>query len=145
MKKEEIKNQIQVGDRVTYKYKEESNIFTRIIVINSDIEITLEDNKQILKIERIGSSGWYTVYEKQEKKELLTEDEREFLKLYLNLLKSVVHIIQLEKSNYETVRLWSSNENDETEYIYSFDISSDMFKKLNENKRYTLSELELEE
>lgn len=146
-KEKETINRIEVGDRLTF-YKNDKEKAIVLVMTNSDQQFYERNFKDyydnLVKIERIGQNGWYTVYEKQEKKELLTEDEREFLKLYLNLLKSVIHITQLEKTNYETVKLWSSNETDETEYIYSFDISSDMFKKINENKRYTLSELGLE-
>lgn len=141
MEREETRCSIKVGDRVTYRKKEEYKEAINLVTDRIEARQMESIFEIILKVERIGSSGWYTVYEKQEKKELLTEDERKFLKLYLDLLKSVVHIKQLEKSNYETIRLYSSNE---TEYIYSFDISSDMFKKINENKRYTLSELGLE-
>lgn len=137
-KEKETINRIEVGDRATF-----GNGNIMIATTNMKSEIWREYG-DVVKIERIGSSGWYTVYEKEEKKELLTEDEREFLKLYLNLLKSVVHITQLEKTNYETVKLCSINKTDENEYIYSFDISSNMLEKLNENKRYTLSELGLE-
>lgn len=46
----------------------------KIVMTNkNDIDFVKFDDKTIIKIERIGSNGWYTVYEKE--KELLTEEE----------------------------------------------------------------------
>ncbi len=79
MKKEEIKNQIQVGDRVTYRFLEddkENMKHERQSIMTSEEEIvryTTITDLVILKIERIGRNGWYTVYEK----ELLTEEEKD--------------------------------------------------------------------
>lgn len=75
---------IQVGDRVTYKYENEEKI--RISIVNDIDEledyITMSSTKgeinsiEILKIER----PKYEIIE--EKKELLTEEEKEYIKLY---------------------------------------------------------------
>lgn len=78
--------EIEVGDRVTYKYKEGCEIFTRIIETNGDIKITLEDDKEILKIER----PTYTVV--KEKKELLTKREKEFLEIFVKYYKDLYYI-----------------------------------------------------
>lgn len=124
---------IEAGDRVTYKYKGESDIFTRIITINSDTEITLKDDKEILKIERIGSNGWDTVYEKEE--ELLTEEEREFLK---DMIKhyDITHILCGEDS----IDLHS-----ESHIVACLDYPKKLKFKNIQDKRYSLSELGLDE
>ena len=80
---------IQVGDKVTYRYESEENIRMSIITDTNELRdykhMSLKKGKidsiDILKIERIGEKGWYTVYEAE--KELLTEEEREYLKLRL--------------------------------------------------------------
>lgn len=71
---------IQVGDRVTYKYLDSNKQITMIVTLNSEINDLnkMQDKNyrepiKILKIERPN----YSVIE--EKKELLTEEEREFL------------------------------------------------------------------
>ena len=73
---------IQVGDRITYKFIDKDGIFTEIVGSNN-LSLTsihwfkehLEDKEiEIIKIER----PKYEVVE--EKKELLTEEEKQFLR-----------------------------------------------------------------
>lgn len=128
---------IEAGDRVTYKYKGESDIFTRIITINSDAEITLKDDKEILKIERIGSNGWDTVYEKE--KDLLTEEERKFLNSYIKF--SDYYISFISKQNH-TILFYNF---DDYDAIGTMDINNCYFLRLEKNKKYALSELGLYE
>lgn len=91
--KKQNKIDLQVGDRVTYKYlnNNDNKIYTSIIedigdlenykrMIESKIEIS---SIKILKVER----PKYEVVE--EKKELLTKEEKEFLRQYIKIIKSL--------------------------------------------------------
>lgn len=120
---------IQVGDRVTYKYKDENDIKINIITSNNDKAIISQNDKEILKIER----PKYEVVE--EKKELLTKEEKEFLKQYIKY--SYYKIGSIEKNN------------DCIDFYYGIYACSykfhNCFKNLENNKIYKLSELGLEE
>ena len=65
---------IEVGDKIAYKYKGEDGIIEEIIIGEGDICALTQDDIEILKIER---PNWTVV---EEKKDLLTEEEKEFLK-----------------------------------------------------------------
>ena len=107
----------------------------QVVIKDEDQKIKYLNNsdtyKNILKIER----PKYEVVE--EKKELLTEEEREFLKKYKLF------------ANY-TIRLIRKHE----KYLLFFDVTDKIrtkyeffncFKNLEEDLSYTLEELELEE
>ena len=67
---------IEVGDRATYK-----DGYVGIVLDNDEINYqTVVRDREIIKVERIGQNGWEVV---EEKKELLTEEEREFLKFFV--------------------------------------------------------------
>ena len=125
---------IQVGDRIIYKHMGEMK--TSLITDDEDIENIQEDIKnnsiEIIKIER----PKYEVVE--EKKELLTE-EKEFLKLYIKLIKSLNNgqLISIRKqSGWIILELKTGLE-------YQADIGS-KFKNIEDCKKYNLSELGLE-
>ena len=131
---------IQVGDIVTYKNINEPDYQARQkIMINEDdiakIHSCIKESQiEILKIER----PKYEVVE--EKKELLTEEEREFLKLYIKIIKSLNNgqIISIRKqSGWIVLKL-------KTELEYQADIGS-KFKNMEDCKKYNFSELGLEE
>ena len=77
--------EIEVGDRVTYKRMNGEK--TKTVIIETDNEARSYENDfeigyhKLLKIER---PNWEVV---EEKKELLTEGEREFLKIYTKFNK----------------------------------------------------------
>ena len=135
---------IQVGDKITYKYlnNNDNKIYTSIIedigdlktyerMIESRIEI---GSIEILKIER----PKYEVVE--ERKELLTEEEREFLKQYIKIIESLNNgqVTSIRKqSSWIILKL-------KTELEYQADIGP-KFKNLEDCKTYTLKELGLEE
>ena len=142
---------IQVGDRVTYEIldKPDRLRFDRGRIINEIItndyiglsgtykikEHLRNKDIEILKIERIGEKGWYTVYEK---KELLTDEEREFLK---NIIKYYDGI-----SRIETTLSSISFENDNFHIICIIDYPKKLkFENIKKNEYYTLKELGLEE
>lgn len=61
--------EVEVGDRVTYK-----DGYVGIVLDNEEINYqTVVRDREIIKVERIGQNGWEVV---EEKKELLTEEER---------------------------------------------------------------------
>ena len=91
---------IQVGDRITYiqikqiisprsfydfKTEEVKNKVTRIVTDSN------KEFKEVLKIERIGTNGWYTVYEKET--EILDEKEKEYLNNLIKPFKNEVKYI----------------------------------------------------
>lgn len=121
---------IQVGDRVTYK---DNNGKECIIIVQQDKgELGDEDNtiKEILKIER----PTYELIE--EKKELLTEEEKEFLKSYIKIIKSLNNGQIKYIARYGTIITIYLK----TKLTYDADIGP-RFKGMTENETYTLEEL----
>ena len=144
---------IQVGDKITGKWLDNNQIVTELInsmeTLNLVIGNIRNKNIEILKIERpvyeeVDSDGIHieeneVIYER---KELLTEEERYFLKLYIKLNTD----FQEEKINY--IYIISDNFlhfNYGQNYDYEIEICKDMFSNLSKEKIYTLSELGLEE
>ena len=106
---------IQVGDRVTYRYVNEEEQKQERIAVNMDEIFWLGNtDKGILKIERIGQNGWYTVYEK---KDLLTDEERAFFKYYTKYLKlqEKEEMIRVRKESSE---IWFSVNDSYRKYLY---------------------------
>ena len=104
---------IQVGDRITYiqikqiisprsfydfKTEEVKNKVTRIVTDSN------KEFKEVLKIERIGTNGWYTVYEKET--EILDEKEKEYLN---NLIKPFKNEVKYITKNAFKVYLFSNS------------------------------------
>lgn len=158
MKKEEkIKNQIQVGDRVTYiqikqiisstsfydfKTEEVKNKVTEIVTDSN------EEFKEILKIERIGQNGWYTVYEKES--EILDEKEKEYLSNIIKPFKNrILGIIKETTACVSPVRIKKMEQivikvKNEYSIIMPVFKKNTMYKNMKTNKQYTLKELGLE-
>lgn len=124
--------EMRVGDRVTYKYEGGNNIFELIITSTSEL-IKFKNNEvkaKVLKIERPN----YSVIEEKEKKELLTEEEREFLK---NMVKwyNITHI----RFNNEDIDFL---ENSHIVCCLDYPTKLD-FNNIETYKNYTLSELRI--
>lgn len=129
---------IEIGDKVTYKYLDTNKQFTMIVVTDSDINdlntMKKEDLIQILKIER----PKYEVIE-EKKEELLTGEEKEFLKKYIKLIESLNNgnVESIRKEYYLIViRL-------KTQLEYQVEVGP-KFKNLEDSKLYTLKELEVQ-
>ena len=135
---------LQVGDRITYKYMNNGDELIHIAIIYSDSDLfdykeRIESKTQIgsieiLKIER----PEYKVIE--EKKELLTEEEKEFLK---EICKYYYDISKIYFSSEDTILFCN-----ETFFVickFNFYPKNMEFKKIERNKDYTLKELGLEE
>lgn len=120
---------IQVGDRITYKYKDENNILINIMTSNVDKEIVLSQNVEILKIERPS----YEVIE--EKKELLTEEEKEFIKSSLKIMNKITIVYKLAGNLYFL-------ENKDSGWTFAL-TTNNKFQGLKDNINYTLKELGL--
>ncbi len=137
---ENEKLDIQIGDRITYRYLEiKDKIYIAIINMLSeliDYERMVKENQiEILKLER----PKYEVIE--EKKELLTKEERDFLKSYMKLIgfeKDIEYIIK--RGNRFLYLILSDNSDFEIEVS-----SGENFNKLENDKEYTVKELGLEE
>ena len=125
---------IQVGDRVTYKNLE-GNVVTTLIVNNfdeADIKKILE-TREFIKIER----PKFEVI--KEKKELLTEEEREFLKQYIKIIENLNNGKVIDILRGETrIRVYL-----ETGLDYYIEVGP-KFSNMKIDTSYTLSELGLE-
>lgn len=131
---------IQVGDRVTYRYLNtlDKKKITRIIINENEIkdyinifnDVNKEFAIEILKIERPKYEGI------EEKEELLTEEEKEFLKQYIKILNIEDNIKFIEKFMNELYV-----HTDDTFYKLEINIG---FNKLQKEKSYTLKELGIE-
>ena len=133
MKNEKL--DLQVGDKVTYKDLDRNEIYTQIInYTGSGKDLMNTTYYEIIKIER----PKYEVVE--EKKELLTEEEKEFLKIYIKFIESLKNgqVISIRKqSSWIVLKL-------KTGLDYQTDIGS-KFKNMEDCKTYSLLELGLEE
>lgn len=94
-----------------------------------------DDYDNLVKIERIGQNGWYIVYEK---KELLTDEEKEFLKVCIKINNDIYYIQRFKKEIFLI-----NKEN--TKNLIIIKHNNDIFNQLKEIETYTLSELGLEE
>lgn len=125
---------IQVGDRVTYKNLE-GNVVTTLIVNNfdkADIKKILE-TREFIKIER----PKFEVI--KEKKELLTEEEKEFLKQYIKIIENLNNGKVIDILRGETrIRVYL-----ETGLDYYIEVGP-KFSNMKIDTSYTLSELGLE-
>ena len=119
---------IQVGYRVYWRYTDDKAIHISIITSENDLAYINQEDKIILKIER----PKYEVVE--EKKELLTEEEKAFLKIFIKIKKDEILAIKRNENDLEiTGKEWDNS------------ILTDEFKGLEMHKLYTLKELGLEE
>ena len=138
---------IQIGDRVTYKYNnDDDKIYTSIIQDDGDLEDYKEriESKSltILKIER----PKYEVVE--EKKKLLTLEEKEYLKNIIQPLEYKNLIIRkaLGSFTYIEIIIDAKDGNDDIVSLpYIKNLKNLQFENLEEDKHYTLKELGLEE
>jgi len=125
---------IQVGDRVTYKSIRTGEIRTLIIDGTAlEKDMNAKDSKQffeILKIER----PKYEVIE--EKKELLTEEEKEFLKCYMKLTTLKFNYI-VKDSDYLYLNI------DGTLSKIKIELNDFCFKNLKVDVEYKIEELGL--
>lgn len=128
---------IQVGDRVTYE-NYEGNLVIVLICNNAGITEMKEilKTRKLIKIER----QKYEVIE--ENKELLTEEEKEFLKLMMNFRTDKLKYVKKAKDYKGEEELMIGGNNDQ--YTINF-IPTKKFKNLEFNKVYYLKELGLEE
>ena len=127
----EDKIDLQVGDRVTYKSTD--NEERQVIMTNLKQIDNYKNSGLIVKIER----SKYEVVE--EKKELLTEEEKIFLRQYIKIIKS------LNNGTVDRIR-----RKEEDIYIvlkngltYKIEIGM-QFGNMNINNEYTLRELGLD-
>ena len=130
---------IQVGDRVTYKNRLKDEIITIIVLGASDINKLKNGCREILKIER----PKYEVVE--EKKELLTEEEKSDLKAIIENVNKYscmkVNEISFRTTNNGKLIINCFN----NDYCMFEMVIYEKFKNLNKSEKYTLKELGLEE
>lgn len=121
---------LQVGDRVTYIDKQGKKCIITVLEDKGELSDN-KDNpiKEIIKIER----PKYEVIE--ETKELLTDEEKEFFKIYEKVMD--FKITEIEKANNK-LYVWDMGTN------YEIEIDESVFLNLENEKTYTLKELGLE-
>lgn len=153
MEREEIKNQIEVGDRITFiqttlelgRYRGLGCGFATKEVKNKVVEIVTSGNrefKEVLKIERIGTNGWYTVYEKEE--EILDKKEKKYLKAVIKpFRKNIKYIVKIRHSFDTREYLRIILEDCNTGALPDFEPGT-MYKNMKNGKEYSLKELGLE-
>ena len=139
---------IQVGDRITYiqikqiisprsfydfKTEEVKNKVTRIVT---------DSIKEVLKIERIGTNGWYTVYEKET--EILDEKEKEYLNNLIKPFKNEVKYITKNAFNDNSYFINISCYSITNNFCLPNFKKDKMYKNMELEKRYTLKELGME-
>ena len=129
---------LKIGDKITYEFqalKGEKVKNERIINDTADVNI-YKNNKlyKILKIER----PKYEVVE--EKKELLTEEEKEFLKQYIKIIENL-HNGKVDKIIRKEEYIWVVLK---TELYYKIEIGT-IFGNMKLDNEYTLQDLGLEE
>lgn len=132
---------IQIGDKVTYKI--DNKVITTLIMNNlANIEFILDNDEHNIEILKIERPKYETI---EEKKELLTEEEKEFLKQalkfgnYKNGTENGI-IKYITKIGYSLCLNFSPH------HCNSIYIDKNLyFKNLVEDEEYTLSELGLEE
>ena len=122
---------IQVGDRVTFE-----NGFVEIIH-NSQLAKQHSDKDRIIKIER----PKYEVVE--EKKELLTEEEKEYLSHIIRPFRNIV--IGIEKREWNKKQYIHFCITNDCGMSFPYFEPNTMYKGMKLDKTYTLLELGLEE
>ena len=142
---------IQVGDRITYiqikqiisprsfydfKTEEVKNKVTRIVTDSN------KEFKEVLKIERIGTNGWYTVYEKET--EILDEKEKEYLNNLIKPFKNEVKYITKNAFNDNSYFINISCHSITNNFCLPNFKKDKMYKNMELEKRYTLKELGME-
>lgn len=127
---------IRLGDVITYKSKLDGKI--NILLMTSSEQANFYSTSksfEILKIER----PTYEVVE--EKKELLTDEEREFLKQFIKLSDFYIDYIQKNGRVVDFLAIARGG----YEQVGRIIVDNCYFKKLENEKMYSLSDLGLEE
>ena len=127
---------IQVGDLITYINSNDSlGMRYKSIMINSDRLIDYKNKLENKEIEIIKTERpKYEVIE--EKKELLTEEEKEFLKSYIKFTNYIPNKICKDNSEHRILFYVDEYLRDKYEFFGTF-------KNLEDSKIYTLKELGL--
>lgn len=121
---------IQVGDRITYNSGKSER---QVIMTNEEQIENYRKSNLILKIER----PKYEVIE--ENRELLTEEEKEFLKMYIKIIENLNNgKVKSINRNKMTLTLYL-----ETGLSYYIEVGP-KFSNMKLNTTYTLEELGLE-
>ncbi len=130
---------IQVGDRVTFLYKNEKMVE---IAGSSKLINKAKENTETLKIERIGNQGWYTVYEKNKK--ILDEAEKEYFKnLIKPFKKDVVYIKKCKCISGKRYFISVIMNNFACSFTLPYFEKNKMYIGMEAEKEYTLEELRI--
>ena len=124
---------IQVGDRVTYQNK--LNEIKKAIIKDDEMAILFKVDKKYIKVLKIERPKYETI---EEKKELLTEEEKDFLKQYIKIIENLNNGEVKEIYREETyLRLYLK-----TGLDYKIEVGT-KFSNMKLENTYTLEELGL--
>lgn len=122
---------IEVGDKVIYKNKDDKEKITTIVTSSCERDYLRKADIEILKIER---PEWRVV---EEKKDLLTEEEREFLKSYLKFMRLEGEDMRFTKKLNILYCLFDDDSG------YKIEVDYCNFREIKSNQLYTLKELRI--
>ncbi len=147
-----MKIKIKVGDIATFKCGDKGIITKRIRNCGDDIlyaEMICEEELKELNIIKIDRPVEYeTVYERaeEEKKEILDETEKEYLKAVIKPFKKRLKgISKIESPIFPAEREFLQIQLNNDEIILPYFEKGTMYKGMKTNVSYTLKELELDD
>ena len=125
-----------VGNRVTFKLKRTGSIHT--VIIQDELTLKKISDKEKYEILKVEAPMWEEI--EFEKKELLTAEEKEFLRFLLKYYKETYRIAFCDAD----ILFYQENDNgpDFCQYCQYPDVLD--FEGVEENKTYTLKELGME-
>lgn len=139
---EDMRNYVQLGDRITYR---SDNGVEGTMIVNSINFLPKPEDAKIIEIERPVYEVVKKVEVEEEKKELLTVEEKDYLKIITKITKDSRYLrlykfIELDNK----INICFYNDPDDG-WILSIINNEFEFKGLNHGKCYSLEELGLGE
>ena len=129
---------LKIGDKITYEFQAlKGEKVKNERIINDTADVNIYKNNELYKILKIERPKYEVV---EEKKELLTEEEKRFLKHYIEIIEDLDNGKFKELLKQEERLIIFLN----TGITYYIDLGN-KFGKMEINKLYTLKDLGLEE
>ena len=129
---------LKIGDKITYEFQAlKGEKVKNERIINDTADVKIYKNNELYKILKIERPKYEVV---EEKKELLTEEEKRFLKHYIEIIEDLDNGKFKELLKQEERLIIFLN----TGITYYIDLGN-KFGKMEINKLYTLKDLGLEE
>ena len=129
---------LKIGDKITYEFQAlKGEKVKNERIINDTADVNIYKNNELYKILKIERPKYEVV---EEKKELLTEEEKEFLKQYIKIIENL-HNGKVDKIIRKEEYIWVVLK---TELYYKIEIGT-IFGNMKLDNEYTLQDLGLEE